>query len=198
VNNLLSTYTWPTQVAGTMPAQQPIIETERLRLRPFHGRDAPDVQRLAGDPDVSATALHLPFPFEVEMAENWISTHDDQFALGRLAAFGVTLLHTGELVGAAGLMQDPEHRRASLGYWIGKPHWGHGYATEAAGAVVAFGFREWGLRRIHADHLARNPASGNVLRKLGMRPEGVLREHVVHRGEIEDLALFGLMRSEWK
>jgi len=180
-----------------MPVQQPVIETERLRLRPFQISDAPDVQRLAGDPDVSATALDLPFPFEVGMAEEWISTHAGEFARGRLAAFAVTLRGSGELLGAAGLMQEPEHRRASLGYWIGKAHWGRGYATEAAGAVVAFGFRQWGLRRIHADHLVRNPSSGNVLRKLGMRPEGVLREHVVHRGEVHDLALFGLLRSEW-
>ncbi len=180
-----------------MPAQQPTLETERLRLRPFRPQDAAEVRRLAGDPEVSATALDLPFPFEEGMAAAWIATHAREFAVGRLAAFAVTRRETGELLGAAGLMREPQHERASLGYWIGRAHWGQGYATEAAGAVVAFGFREWDLRRIHADHLVRNPASGHVLRNLGMRPEGVLREHVIHRGTVEDLALYGLLRSEW-
>lgn len=179
------------------PPTLPTLSTGRLLLRPFHSSDAGAVQRLAGDPEVSATALDLPFPFELQDAEAWIETHPEGFATSTHAVFAVTLSATGELVGAAGLAQEPGQGRASLGYWIGKPYWGRGYATEAAGAVVAFGFEGWGLQRIHADHLAGNRASGQVLRKLGMRREGVLRSHVIHRGEVHDLALYGILRSEW-
>lgn len=174
----------------------PEITTTRLRLRPFAMSDAADLQRLAGDPEVSATALDVPHPFDDGMAEAWIATHAGQFAERRLAAFAIAERATGELYGTVGLTAEPEHGRASLGYWIGKPFWGRGFATEAAAAAIAFGFDRWGIRRIHADHLCSNPASGAVLRKLGMRAEGVLRQHVLHRGRVEDLALFGILSTE--
>lgn len=129
--------------------------------------DAADVQRLAGDPRVSATALDLPHPFEDGMAEAWIGTHSEQFESGALAAFAITSRESGALYGAAGLMIDPAHRRAELGYWLGADFWGSGFATEAARAVVRYGFEDLRLNRIHANHLVRNPGSGRVLEKVG-------------------------------
>jgi [ribosomal protein S5]-alanine N-acetyltransferase len=180
-----------------MSARQETLATPRLHLRPFEMRDAAEVQRLAGDPVVSATALELPHPFLDGMAEAWIASHPELHAAGRLSAFAITVRGSGELCGAVGLTVEPEHGRASLGYWIGRPHWGRGYATEAARVVIAFGFERMDLRRIHADHLGSNAASGSVLRKLGMRPEGILRQHVRHRGVVDDLVLYGILRSEW-
>lgn len=175
---------------------QPVLRSNRLVLRPFRLEDAPGVRDLAGDPSVADTALDIPHPFEDGMAEGWISTHEAAFAAGELAAFAVTAADSGELLGAAGLMIDPAHARGELGYWIGRAYWGRGYATEAARTLVAFGFGPLGLRRIHASHLARNPASGRVLARLGMRPEGVLQEHVVHRGRAEDLVVYGLLAAD--
>ena len=175
---------------------QPVLRTPRLLLRPFQLADAADVQRLAGDPAVSDTALDLPYPFEDGMAEAWIQAHAEQFAAGTLAVFAVLSADGGELYGAAGLMIEPSHRRAELGYWIGAAHWGRGYATEAAGAVIRYGFHALGLQRIHANHLVRNPGSGRVLQKLGMRYEGCLRQHAWHRDAFEDLALYGILRSD--
>jgi len=177
--------------------EQPVLRTDRLRLRPFTLADAADVRRLAGDPRVSATALDLPHPFEDGMAEAWIGTHPQRFAAGTLAAFAVTSREGTELYGAVGLMIEPAHRRAELGYWLGTPYWGRGYATEAAGAVIRYGFDRLGLQRIHANHLVRNPGSGRVLQKLGMRYEGCLRRHAWHRNSFEDLALYGVLRSEF-
>lgn len=175
---------------------QPVLRTPRLLLRPLTLADASAVQRLAGDPAVGDTALDLPHPFEDGMAEAWISTHAEQFAAGTLAVFGVVSADGAELYGAAGLMIEPPHRRAELGYWIGTAYWGRGYATEAAGAVIRYGFDELGLQRIHANHLVRNPGSGRVLQKLGMRYEGSLRNHAWHLGAFEDLALYGILRSD--
>jgi [ribosomal protein S5]-alanine N-acetyltransferase len=98
---------------------QPLLRTLRLILRAFTLADAPAVQQLAGDPEVSATALDLPHPFEDGMAEAWIGTHTEQFAAGTLAAFAIELAETAELCGAAGLMIDAPHRRAELGDWLG-------------------------------------------------------------------------------
>lgn len=175
---------------------QPVLYTDRLVLRPFQIDDAPQVQRLAGDEAVADTALNIPHPFEDKLAEAWIATHEVGFLSGALAIFAVTIAHSGDLVGAAGLTIDREHTRGELGYWIGREYWRRGYATEASRVLVDFGLDRLGLHRIHANHLVRNPASGRVLEKLGMRPEGVLRGHVRHRGRIEDLALYGLLASD--
>ena len=75
--------------------------------------------------------------------------------------------------------------------------WGQGYATEAARAVVAFGFEELGLNRIYAHHMVRNPASGRVLAKIGMEPEGLLRQRVKKWGLFEDVVPMALLREEW-
>ncbi|HEX8362869.1 MAG TPA: GNAT family N-acetyltransferase [Longimicrobium sp.] len=172
------------------------IVTPDLVLRPFTMDDARAVQRLAGDPAVSDTALDVPYPFEDGMAEAWIGGHAAGFAAGTMAAFAATIPGSGELCGAAGLTIDPEHRRGELGYWIGRPFWGRGYATRAAAVVLEFGFREMKLRRIYATHLTRNLASARVLEKLGMRPEGILRQHVLHRGRWEDLAIRGCLAAD--
>jgi RimJ/RimL family protein N-acetyltransferase len=89
-----------------------------------------------------------------------------------------------------------EHRRGELGYWVGLPFWNCGYATEAAAALMEFGFDELDLNRIQARHMMRNPASGRVMQKLGMRPEGVHRELVLVRGSFEDVAMYALLASE--
>ena len=80
------------------------------------------------------------------------------------------------------------HGKGELGYWIAKDDWNRGYATEAARAVVRYAFDELGLRRVHAGHLVRNPASGRVMEKIGMRREGVWRQHILKWGEPEDSA----------
>jgi len=91
---------------------------------------------------------------------------------------------------------EPDHRRAELGYWVGVPYWGNGYATEAARAVVKYGFGTLGLHRIFASHFANNPASARVLRKIGMRYEGRLRGHVLKWGEFLDLEMYGMLASD--
>jgi RimJ/RimL family protein N-acetyltransferase len=103
---------------------------------------------------------------------------------------------SGTLVGAISLRLELGHERAELGYWIGVPYWGRGYATEAAGAMVGYGFDELGLNRIHAHHLARNPASGRVLEKTGFTHEGLHRAHILKNGRFEDIHSFAVLRSD--
>ena len=89
-------------------------------------------------------------------------------------------------------------RKAELGYWVGKPFWGRGYATEAAGSIVDFGFDQLGLNRITAGHMVRNPASGRVMQKIGMREEGLLKGHVRKWGQFYDVSFYGLVRSDYE
>jgi RimJ/RimL family protein N-acetyltransferase len=175
---------------------QPTLRSDRLVLRPFTLADAPDVQRLAGDRDIASTTLNIPHPYEDGMAETWIGGHQERFEKGEQVSFAV-VLEDGTLIGAMGLHVNQEFERAELGYWIGKPYWGRGYCTEAAKTVLHYGFETLGLNRIQARHLARNPASGRVMQKIGMRYEGYLRQHVNKWGIFEDIELYAILKSEY-
>lgn len=178
------------------PDLQPVLETPRLVLRALSLADAPQVQQLAGVREVADTTLSIPHPYENGLAEAWIGSLADLYARRQQVVFAITARPAGHMVGAIGLVLRPAHDRAELGYWIGKPFWGHGYATEAAAAVLRYGFDVLGLNRIHACHFARNPASGRVLEKVGMRPEGISRQHVRRWGRFEDLVQYGMLREE--
>jgi ribosomal-protein-alanine N-acetyltransferase len=177
--------------------ERPTIETPRLVLRPFILTDAPQVQRLAGERDVASTVLQIPHPYEDGMAEHWIGTHQERYEKGELVSFAIVLRATTALMGAIDLQIDQHHESAEIGYWLGKPFWQQGYATEAAQAVVRYGFEVVGLHRVYATYLMRNPASARVLQKLGMRFEGCLRQHLKHWGVFEDMGVYGMLRSEW-
>ena len=84
-----------------------------------------------------------------------------------------------------------------MGVWIGVDWWGRGYATEASQTVLQFGFEVLSLNRIYAHHMLRNPASGRVLEKIGMKHEGILRERVRKWGVFEDVAILSVIRKEW-
>lgn len=177
---------------------QPTLSTPRLLLRPFSVHDAPAVQRLAGAEEVASTTLTIPHPYGDGVAEAWIRTHAPGYAAGTRAVFAVVDPSAQEVVGAVGLVISAEHARAELGYWIGVPFWNRGYATEASRALLDLGFGELGLNRVHAQHFVRNPASGRVMRRLGMRYEGRLRQHVRRWGRYEDLEQYGLLAGEWR
>jgi RimJ/RimL family protein N-acetyltransferase len=176
---------------------RPSLDTARLVLRPFRSADAPLVQQYASAVEVASTTLNIPHPYDIGMAEAWIATQGPSWERKQSAVFAISD-RTSALVGAIGLQLQLEHRRGEIGYWIGVPFWGQGYATEAALAVVQFGFESLELRRIHAAHLIRNPASARVLIKAGMRFEGCLRQHVVKWGQSEDVGIYGILRSEWR
>jgi [ribosomal protein S5]-alanine N-acetyltransferase len=177
--------------------EQPLLETPRLLLRPFRADDAPAVQALAGARAVADTTLHIPHPYPDGAAEAWIETHAPGWAAGRLASYAIVDAADGALRGAVALAVAPEHARAELGYWIGVPWWGRGLATEAARALVGFGFAGLALHRVQARHLTRNPASGRVMQKLGMRLEGVHREAFQRWGRFEDSAMYAVLAREW-
>jgi RimJ/RimL family protein N-acetyltransferase len=185
-------------VPSPFPTPQPSLDTARLRLRPFRLADAPDVKRYVSDRDIAAMTLSIPHPYPDGGAEKWIGTHAAKYADGLLASFAITERESGALAGAMGLHLEPGHGRAELGYWIGKPFWGRGYATEAGLAVLRFGFEALGLNKIHAAVFIKNPASDRVIRKLGMKWEGRLREHDLKWGVYEDIDVYAILAKEWK
>ncbi len=175
----------------------PTLKTHRLILRPFTLEDAPEVTRLAGDRAIAETTRQIPHPYEEGMAGEWIGTHAAKFEVGEEINFAVTLRADGTLLGAISLMNIEKGHQAELGYWIGVPYWGHGYATEAARCVVDYALTTLNLARVHAHHLSRNPASGKVMRKIGMKFEGCRRRHFLKWGQFEDIEMYGILREEW-
>jgi [ribosomal protein S5]-alanine N-acetyltransferase len=173
-----------------MTLSQPELRTDRLLLRPFGVGDAPAVRALAVDPDVAAHTLDLPHPYRLQHARDWIASHRGQLERGAAATCAITRLRDSLLIGAALLVVDRPRDAAEIGFWIGKPFRGTGYATEAVGALVHWGFEEAGLRRIHGAHAVRNPASGAVLRNVGMRYEG--RGRMMNGGEEVEMERYGL------
>jgi RimJ/RimL family protein N-acetyltransferase len=174
----------------------PTLTTDRLVLRAFTLDDAPRVQALAGRMEIARTTLTIPHPYEDGMAEEWISTHAQDFENQQVLNLAICL-RDGLLIGAIGLMPELEHRRAEIGYWVGMEYWGHGYCTEAAQAVMQYGFKELGLERIYGFHFSNNPASGRVMEKLGMEKEGVMRRHIQKWGQRCDVVCYGILRDEY-
>jgi RimJ/RimL family protein N-acetyltransferase len=179
-------------------AEHPRLATNRLVLRGFTLRDVSRVTRLVRDRAIADTTLAIPHPYEESAAREWISTHAEALRKGEGLNLAVVLRETGDLIGAVGLRLALRHRRAELGYWIGKPFWNQGYATEAARCLVAYGFDQLGLNRIFAFCFTRNPSSGRVLEKIGMSHEGRLRQHVQKWDVFEDLELYGVLGSEFR
>jgi RimJ/RimL family protein N-acetyltransferase len=176
----------------------PTLTTERLRLRPFTPDDAPAVERLAGAWEVAETTLNIPHPYPSGGGAEWIATHAPAWDAGaRLTLAIAPRERPSELVGAVGLGIEREHGVGELGYWIARETWGRGYATEAALAIVRYGFETLGLRRIQARHFTRNAPSGRVMQKLGMRHEGIQRGVYVRWGKPEDVAVYALLAAEW-
>jgi ribosomal-protein-alanine N-acetyltransferase len=174
------------------------LETQRLALRPLTLADAPNVALLAGRREVAHTTISIPHPFSESQAQEWIARHAGQESHPKAIAFGITLRTDPQLIGVVSLLEiDLEHCQAEMGFWLGLDWWGQGFATEAAAAVLRYGFEELKLNRIYAHHMVRNPASGQVLEKIGMQREGLLRQRVRKWDVFEDVVLMASLREDW-
>ena len=176
--------------------QQPALHSQRLILRAFVPSDSLSVERLAGAREVADTTLNIPHPYPPGAASAWIASHPVQWTERRNVAYAITLRSTDELVGAISLGIVPAHAQAEIGYWIGVEYWNHGYCTEAGRLLVKFGFEQLELHRIEGRHLMRNPASGRVLAKLGMRPEGVHRDAIRKWDHFEDIGHHAILATD--
>ncbi len=179
------------QNAADAVAPQPVLTTERLTLRPFQSQDEMVVQELLQCKEIAAYTRSIEHPYPEGAAKLWMEKHPELWQSGKAVIFAICVTANDQLVGAVGLEINQQDENAELGYWIGQPHWGHGYCTEAAAKVVEFGFQHFGLHKIHAHHMKRNPASGRVLQKIGMQREGELRGHIKKWGVFEDVVFYG-------
>jgi len=177
---------------------QPTLHTQRLILRPFELSDSKGVQELAGNEQVAKYTLNIPYPYEDGMAEFWINTHQPNFEQGKLATFAMVTKADNTLVGCIGLIINPAHNKAELGYWVGVPYWNKGYCTEAGKAILKYGFEDLGLHKIFALAFADNIGSYSVMEKLQMTYEGTKRQDVIKWGEYKDLRMYSVLKEEFK
>jgi ribosomal-protein-alanine N-acetyltransferase len=173
------------------------LQTPRLLLRDFVEDDWRAVQRYAADPEV---VRYMEWgPNSEADTRNYvelvIASQKDQPRLDFDLA--VTLRADDRLIGAGGLhVSNPHNREGWIGYVLNRECWGQGLATEAARALLTFGFGQFGLHRIFATCSPHNAASARVLEKIGMRREGHLREHKWHRGIWRDSFLYAILEHE--
>jgi len=174
----------------------PTLETERLRLRPFMLDDEAAVFALASDPEV---ARFVRFDAHRTPAETraFFKLVERHYRLGDPFALAIERREDDRLIGSCGFVsQAPERKSAEIGYWLGKPYWGKGYAAEAAGALVRFGFEQMGLKRVEAKCFLQNRAGQRVIEKLGMKFEGTDRSERI-KGQYPELKLYGISKQEW-
>jgi RimJ/RimL family protein N-acetyltransferase len=172
----------------------PTLETQRLKLRPYAEADIEELLLIIGAREVAATTLRIAHPYTEQDARDFLAITKEA---GKLW-LAITRSSDDRLIGGIGLRVDEQHQHAELGYWLGVPYWGQGYATEASREIIRYGFETLGLHRIFASHFRQNPTSGRVLEKLGMRYEGCQREHLRKWDQFVDSELYGILRQEWK
>ncbi|MBH0230257.1 GNAT family N-acetyltransferase [Halobacillus yeomjeoni] len=171
------------------------LETDRLHLKPYSVSQAEKVSELAGDKEVAATTF-VPHPYTVDHAMDWIRSHEKWFDEGKAYPMAMTLKESGDLVGTMTLRIDTRHNKGELAYWVGRPFWNQGLATEAAERMIEYGFEVLNLQRIWAAALSGNPGSTKVMQKAGLSYEGTLRKDLLHRDEYKDIDVYGLIRDD--
>jgi len=174
------------------------LHTDRLILREFVAADWPAVLAYQRDP------RYLRYYEWADRtpgdAQRFVQMFIEQQAEQPRRKFqlAVVLKANGQLIGNCGIRQaSAGAHEADIGYELSPAHWGHGYATEAARAIVQFGFAELKVHRIWAWCIADNMASARVLERLGLKLEGRLREKEYFKGRWWDTLMYGILENEW-
>jgi RimJ/RimL family protein N-acetyltransferase len=181
-----------------MSLPTPTLHTDRLRLRAFNDADADALFALHSSAHVLRYWDAPPWSERVR-AEQFITACRQMAEEGTGARLAVARVSDGAFIGWCSLTRwNPDFRSASMGYCLDDAAWGHGYATEAARALLQWAFDTLDLNRVQAETDTRNAASARVLEKLGFVREGTLREDCVVNGEVSDSWVYGLIRREWR
>lgn len=171
-----------------------VIETERLMLRRPTVADVPAIARLANDRRIAEMTRRLPHPYLAEHATDFVTSLATQSPQGGDAVYLIEHLH--DPVGMVGIDWRDESA-PELGYWLGCEHWGRGFATEAARAVIDVAFDDHAIDHIVSGARVANPASRNILEKCGFQWSGVELHRFESLGSSTPVDCFRLSRSVW-
>ncbi len=175
----------------------PTIDANRIRLRWISEMDTDAFYAIYSNPEVMRYWSTPPLA-DREAAASLIKKIQEDWKRRIILKWGIALRPDNQLIGSITLFNlDFNHRRAEIGYALGREHWGQGYMNEALMALLQYAFEALNLHRIEADVDPRNGASIRTLEKLGFQREGVLRERWQINGEIQDAFFYGLLKHEW-
>jgi RimJ/RimL family protein N-acetyltransferase len=173
--------------------ETPLITTPRLILRRPDKDDAVDIAFLANNPKIAAMVARMPHPYGLKDAHAFIERNRDGGPNG--SVYAVTLALTGRFIGCAGL-DSSKGSGLELGYWLGEPFWGQGFATEAAHALVDLAFEGTDVAMITAACRISNPASRRVIQKSGFQHAGTGMMSSIAAGNVA-IERFVLDRKTW-
>ena len=175
----------------------PTIEASRIRLRWISDKDTDEFYAIYSNPEVMRYWSTPPLP-DREAAANLIKKIHEDWKRRVILKWGIALRTDNQLIGSITLFNlDFNHRRAEIGYALGREFWGQGYMNEALMALLKYAFEDLNLHRIEADVDPRNTASIKTIERLGFQREGYLRERWQVNGEIQDAYFYGLLRQEF-
>jgi RimJ/RimL family protein N-acetyltransferase len=169
----------------------PVLETKRLALRAPRLEDAKTVAAIANDRRIAENTARIPHPYKTSDAESFIAGA----AKGGEAAFLIAL-RDKTVIGACGIVFQDE-AMPELGYWLGVPFWGQGYATEALHAVIDYAFTDLPHEALQAGARVTNPASRRVLEKCGFQWTGVGLYRISSIKSSAPIDRFRLERGIW-
>jgi RimJ/RimL family protein N-acetyltransferase len=179
------------------PQVLPILEADRVRLRPLLPDDVEGIFEVFSNAEVMRYWSSPPLPNE-SAAEQLIAEIINDVASGKMMKWAIARKSDDLAIGTATLFNpDLSNGRAELGYALGREYWGQGLMGEALQALLNYAFEELELRRLEADVDPRNAASIRTLERLGFKREGYLRERWHVDGEIQDALFYGLLKREW-
>ncbi|HEY2529085.1 MAG TPA: GNAT family N-acetyltransferase [Xanthobacteraceae bacterium] len=168
----------------------PVLETERLTLRAPGRDDVKAITLLANDRRIAENTARIPYPYGIEDADRFVASVNQQDGE---AAFLITCADT--LIGACGVeLREPG---PEIGYWLGVPFWGKGYATEAVRALIDHAFADLKYEALYAGARVSNPASRRVLEKCGFQWMGVRLSRIRAINSAAPIDRFRLDRGLW-
>ncbi|MCJ1909013.1 GNAT family N-acetyltransferase [Planococcus ruber] len=175
----------------------PSIETERLILRGIKESDAEDLFAYASEPKVSR---FMPWAAHrtIEDSKAFITFVLNAYRQKNKLTWAIELKTDRKMIGTIDFVKWlPKHARAEIAYTLSDHHWGQGLTAEAVKALAEFGFTEMQLNKIEAPIVPENVQSQRVLEKVGMKLEGVARQHFRLKGELVDLAQYSMLKEEF-
>ena len=178
-----------------LPERNRMIKTERLVLRTSTPNDLYSLMKYGNNKNIAKNMRdRFPHPYTNEAGLHFIKLFEKE---NPQKVFVIE--YNGEVIGATGIFpqEDVYHKNAEFGYWIAEPFWNKGLGTEAAKAMIDYGFKTFPIERIYASVFSGNDASKKIMSKLGLKHEATFHHSVFKFGEFRDEDFYVLWRDEW-
>ncbi|MDE6575844.1 MAG: GNAT family N-acetyltransferase [Opitutales bacterium] len=178
-------------------AQVPPLGTDRLVLRGINSGDYDDFFATWNDRDAVYMLIYIPWPTSKEQAIHYLHSLSYQASRQEGLYWAITEPDAGRLMGVIGLTLESSFDRAELHYWLAKPYWGKGYATEAAKRVIDYVFRDLNIHRLEVNCFSDNARSKRVIEKCGFQHEYLRKECLKKEGQYKDIDYYYLLQQDY-